>query len=114
MDIEVLFANIKARCDAHRLIATGTGKPVTYSIYQDHVQFRFTIGLAAWLGCEVFTIDESSPAILDKFMQDRILMPTDVIADSDYDEINVLLSGTLAAVYGKAVPLKRLIGNYYK
>jgi hypothetical protein len=113
MDIEELFAKIKTNCDHLRLIASGTGKPSSYCLYKDHVKYRFTIGLGQWLGYEVMTVGETDPTILDKFMADRMLMPTDVTTTCDYDEINVSLSGTLAAIYGRHTTLQQLSGNYY-
>jgi hypothetical protein len=114
MDVEELFATVKNSCDTCRLISSSTGKPETFSLFKNHVQYRFTIGLKMWIGFEVFTVGAISKDGLDKFSNDRLIMPRDVLQTVDYDEINILLSGILAAVYGTATPLQQLVENHYK
>jgi hypothetical protein len=114
MEIEQLFTAIKTKCDKLQLAAAGTGKPETFSVYVNKVQYRFTIGLKLWIGFEVFTVGAINADGLDKFSKDRLLMPSDVLQTVEYDAVNILLSGVLAAIYGTATSLQQLVENHYK
>lgn len=105
MSHEILFSQIKVRCDELRLVAAGTGRASTFAIYKDDVQYRFTIGLKPLLGYEVFTIGAISPNALNNFLNTRLLLPSDLMCSHFYDKINCDLSGMLAAVYGTATEL---------
>lgn len=105
MTHDILFNQIKVRCDELRIVAAGTGRASTFSIYKDDVQYRFTIGLKPLLGFEVFTVGAGSPKALNDFLNTRTVLPSDTLCSHFYDKVNCELSGMLAAVYGTATEL---------